>query len=192
MCTFVNDEHIMRVIDRIISPLGKRCDESSPYVDARLPDGSRVNIIIPPLSLVGPSITIRKFSRNPLTTDDLIGYGTLTQEMVTFLRAAVEARLNIVVSGGTGSGKTTLLNVLSSFIPDDERIITIEDSAELQLRQEHVVTLETRAAQHRGQGRGDHPRPGPQLAAYAARADHRRRVPRRRGPGHAPGDEHWP
>lgn len=149
---FVNDDHIVRIIDRIISPLGKRCDESSPYVDARLPDGSRVNIIIPPLSLVGPVVTIRKFSRNPLTTDDLIGYGTLTQEMVTFLRAAVEARLNIVVSGGTGSGKTTLLNVLSSFIPNDERIITIEDSAELQLRQEHVVTLETRGPNIEGKG----------------------------------------
>jgi pilus assembly protein CpaF len=149
---FINDEHIMRVIDRIISPLGKRCDESSPYVDARLPDGSRVNVIIPPLSLVGPSITIRKFARNPLTTDDLISFGTLTQEMVTFLRASVEAKLNIIVSGGTGSGKTTLLNVLSGFIPADERIITIEDSAELQLRQDHVVTLETRSPNIEGKG----------------------------------------
>ena len=149
---FLNDEHIMRVIDRIISPLGKRCDESSPYCDARLPDGSRVNIIIPPLSLVGPVLTIRKFSRNPLTIDDLIGYGTLTQEMVTFLRACVEAKLNIVVAGGTGSGKTTLLNVLSGFIPSDERIVTIEDSAELQLRQDHVVTLETRAPNIEGKG----------------------------------------
>jgi pilus assembly protein CpaF len=140
------------VIDRIISPLGKRCDESSPYVDARLPDGSRVNIIIPPLSLVGPVITIRKFSRNPLTPDDLVGFGTVTQEMVTFLRASVEARLNVVVAGGTGSGKTTLLNVLSGFIPSDERIITIEDSAELQLRQEHVITLETRASNIEGRG----------------------------------------
>jgi pilus assembly protein CpaF len=150
--TFVNDDHVLRVIDRIISPLGKRCDESSPYVDARLPDGSRVNIIIPPLSLVGPTITIRKFSRNPLTPDDLVNFGTVTQEMVTFLRACVEARLNVLVAGGTGSGKTTLLNVLSSFIPQDERIITIEDSAELQLRQEHVVTLETRAPNIEGKG----------------------------------------
>lgn len=149
---FVDDDHLSRVIDRIISPLGKRCDESSPYVDARLPDGSRVNIIIPPLSLVGPTITIRKFSRNPLTPDDLVNFGTLTQEMVTFLRATVEARLNIIVAGGTGSGKTTLLNVLSSFIPADERIITIEDSAELQLRQEHVVTLEARSANIEGKG----------------------------------------
>jgi pilus assembly protein CpaF len=150
--TFTSDEHVMRVIDRIISPLGRRCDESSPYVDARLPDGSRVNIIIPPLCLVGPTITIRKFSRNPLTTDDLISFGTLTPEMVTFLRATVEAKLNVVVAGGTGSGKTTLLNVLSSFIPADERIVTIEDSAELQLRQEHVVTLETRPPNIEGKG----------------------------------------
>jgi pilus assembly protein CpaF len=149
---FVDDDHVMRVIDRIISPLGRRCDESSPYVDARLPDGSRVNIIIPPLSLVGPTITIRKFSRNPLTTDDLVSFGTVTPEMVTFLRAAVEAKLNLVVAGGTGSGKTTLLNVLSSFIPDDERIITIEDSAELQLRQAHVITLETRPPNIEGKG----------------------------------------
>ncbi len=150
---FQNDEHVMRVIDRIISPLGRRCDESSPMVDARLPDGSRVNAIIPPLSLVGPVITIRKFSRNPLTTDDLINFGTLTPDMVAFLKACVEGRLNVLVSGGTGSGKTTLLNVLSSFIPDDERIVTIEDSAELQLRQDHVVTLESRPANVEGKGR---------------------------------------
>jgi len=151
--TFQSDEHVMRVIDRIISPLGRRCDESSPMVDARLPDGSRVNAIIPPLSLIGPVITIRKFSRNPLTTDDLIGFGTLTPDMVQFLKACVESRLNVIVSGGTGSGKTTLLNVLSGFIPDDERIVTIEDSAELQLRQDHVVTLESRPANVEGKGR---------------------------------------
>ncbi len=151
--TFRDDEHVMRVIDRIISPLGRRCDESSPMVDARLPDGSRVNAIIPPLSLIGPVITIRKFSKNPLTTDDLVNYGTLTPDMVSFLKACVESRLNIIVSGGTGSGKTTLLNVLSGFIPDDERIVTIEDSAELQLRQDHVVTLETRPANVEGKGR---------------------------------------
>jgi len=151
--TFQNDEHVSRVIDRIISPLGRRCDESSPMVDARLPDGSRVNAIIPPLSLVGPVITIRKFSRNPLTTDDLVNFGTLTPDMVAFLKACVEARLNVLVSGGTGSGKTTLLNILSSFIPGDERIVTIEDSAELQLRQDHVVTLESRPANVEGKGR---------------------------------------
>ena len=151
--TFQNDEHVMRVIDRIISPLGRRCDESSPMVDARLPDGSRVNAIIPPLSLVGPVITIRKFARNPLTTDDLVTFGTLTPDMVAFLKACVAARLNIIVSGGTGAGKTTLLNILSSFIPGDERIVTIEDSAELQLRQDHVVTLESRPANVEGKGR---------------------------------------
>src|ERR671933_823933 len=150
--TFQNDEHVMRVIDRIISPLGRRCDESSPMVDARLPDGSRVNAIIPPLSLVGPVITIRKFSKNPLTTDDLVNFGTLTPDMVAFLKACVESRLNVIVSGGTGSGKTTLLNVLSSFIPADERIVTIEDAAELQLRQEHVITLEARPANIEGKG----------------------------------------
>ncbi len=150
---FRDDDHVMRVIDRIISPLGRRCDESSPYVDARLPDGSRVNAIIPPLSLVGPVITIRKFARQKLQPDDLIRFGTITPEMVEFLRACVQVRLNIVVSGGTGSGKTTLLNVLSSFIPGDERIITIEDAAELQLRQEHVISLESRPANIEGKGR---------------------------------------
>src|SRR6266540_19374 len=135
---FQNDDHVMRIIDRIIAPIGRRVDESSPMVDARLTDGSRVNAIIPPLSLVGPVITIRKFSASPFTVDDLIRFGTATPEMFDFLKACVEARLNIFVSGGTGSGKTTTLNVLSSFIPNDERIVTIEDAAELQLRQEHV------------------------------------------------------
>ena len=149
---FQNDDHVMRIIDRIIAPIGRRVDESSPMVDARLPDGSRVNAIIPPLSLVGPVITIRKFSASPLTVDDLIRFGTATPEMFEFLRASVEARLNMFVSGGTGSGKTTTLNVLSSFIPNDERIVTIEDAAELQLRQEHVVTLESRPANIEGKG----------------------------------------
>jgi pilus assembly protein CpaF len=150
---FRDEDHVRNVIDRIISPLGRRCDESSPYVDARLPDGSRVNAIIPPLSLVGPVITIRKFARQKLQPDDLIRFGTITPEMVDFLRACVQVRLNIVVSGGTGSGKTTLLNVLSSFIPADERIITIEDAAELQLRQDHVISLESRPANIEGKGR---------------------------------------
>lgn len=150
--TFQNDAHVMRVIDRIIAPLGRRCDESSPMVDARLADGSRVNAIIPPISLVGPCISIRKFSRDPLTVDDLVRFGTFTSEMVTFLKACVEARLNIVISGGTGSGKTTTLNVLSSFIPNDERIVTVENAAELQLRQEHVVTLESRPTNIEGKG----------------------------------------
>src|SRR4249919_3050473 len=149
---FQNDDHVMRIIDRIIAPIGRRVDESSPMVDARLTDGSRVNAIIPPLSLVGPVITIRKFSASPFTVDDLIRFGTATADMFDFLRACVEARLNIFVSGGTGSGKTTTLNVLSSFIPNDERIVTIEDAAELQLRQEHVVTLESRPPNIEGRG----------------------------------------
>jgi pilus assembly protein CpaF len=142
----------MRVIDRIVAPLGRRIDESSPYVDARLPDGSRVNAVIPPISLVGPSLTIRKFSKNPITVEQLIQFGTVTPEAVEFLKACVIGRLNIVVSGGTGSGKTTLLNILSGFIPNDERILTIENAAELQLRQEHVVTLESRPANIEGRG----------------------------------------
>ncbi|HUI90266.1 MAG TPA: CpaF family protein [Anaerolineales bacterium] len=150
--TFENNEHVLRIIDRIVAPLGRRIDESSPYVDARLPDGSRVNAVISPISLVGPVLTIRKFSRNPITVDQLIQFGSVTQEAIQFLKACVEARLNIIISGGTGSGKTTLLNVLSGFIPADERIITIENSAELQLRQEHVVTLESRPPNIEGRG----------------------------------------
>jgi len=149
---FQDDDHVMRVIDRIVSPLGRRIDESSPTVDARLPDGSRINAVIPPISLVGPVLTIRKFSKDPLTIDDLVRFGTVTPEMVAFLKAVVESRLNVVVAGGTGSGKTTTLNVLSSFIPEDERIITIENAAELQLRQEHVVTLESRPPNIEGKG----------------------------------------
>jgi pilus assembly protein CpaF len=149
---FQNDDHVMRIIDRIIAPIGRRVDESSPMVDARLVDGSRVNAIIPPISLVGPVLTIRKFAASPLTVDDLIRFGTATPEMFDFLRACVQARLNVFVAGGTGSGKTTMLNVLSSFIPDDERIVTIEDAAELQLRQEHVVTLEARPPNIEGKG----------------------------------------
>jgi pilus assembly protein CpaF len=150
--TFQNDEHVMKIIQRIIAPIGRRVDESSPMVDARLADGSRVNAIIPPLSLVGPVITIRKFSATPFTVEDLIRFGTSTTEMFEFLEACVKARLNIFVSGGTGSGKTTMLNILSSFIPDDERIVTIEDAAELQLRQEHVITLESRPSNIEGKG----------------------------------------
>ena len=150
--TFQNDEHVMKIIQRIIAPIGRRVDESSPMVDARLVDGSRVNAIIPPLSLVGPVVTIRKFSASPFTVEDLIRFGTATSEMFEFLEACVKARLNTFVSGGTGSGKTTTLNVLSSFIPDDERIVTIEDAAELQLRQEHVVTLEARPSNIEGKG----------------------------------------
>ncbi len=149
---FLNDEHVLRIIDRIVTPLGRRIDQMSPRVDARLPDGSRVNAIIPPLSLVGPVITIRKFSAKPFTVDDLVSFGTATAEMFDFLRACVEAKLNVFVSGGTGSGKTTTLNVISSFIPEDERIITIEDAAELQLNQQHIVTLEARPPNLEGHG----------------------------------------
>lgn len=141
---FRDEEHVFHVIEKIVAPIGRRIDEGSPMVDARLPDGSRVNVIIPPLSLTGPVITIRKFYRDPLQVEDLVRLGTLTGEMSEFLDACVKARLNIVVSGGTGSGKTTTLNVLSSFIPATDRIVTIEDSAELQLRQNHVITLESR------------------------------------------------
>jgi pilus assembly protein CpaF len=150
--TFESNEHVNRIIERIVAPLGRRIDESSPYVDARLPDGSRVNAVIPPISLVGPVLTIRKFAKKPITVDQLVQYGSITQEAVDFLKACVFARLNLVVSGGTGSGKTTLLNVLSGFIPEDERILTIENAAELQLRQEHVVILESRPANIEGKG----------------------------------------
>jgi pilus assembly protein CpaF len=150
--TFENNDHVMRIIDRIVAPLGRRIDESSPYVDARLQDGSRVNAVIPPISLVGPTLTIRKFSKNPITVDQLIQFGSISPEAIQFLKACVEARLNVLISGGTGSGKTTFLNVLSGFIPNDERIITIENAAELQLRQEHVVTLESRPPNIEGRG----------------------------------------
>ncbi len=150
---FANDDHVLKIIDRIIRPLGRRVDRKWPMVDARLPDGSRVNAIIPPCAIDGPSITIRKFSKNKLTYKDLIKFGSMTEEMAEFLRACVESRLNIVVAGGTGSGKTTLLNVLSNFIPDHERIVTIEDSAELQIAKPHVVRLESKPADIDGTGR---------------------------------------
>ncbi len=149
---FKNDNHVLHVIKKIVSPIGRRIDESSPMVDARLPNGSRVNAIIPPLAIDGPSITIRKFAEDPFKIDDLVGFGTLTSKMGELIKYCVEGRLNIVVSGGTGSGKTTTLNVLSSFIPENERIVTIEDAAELQLSQEHVVRLETRPANIEGKG----------------------------------------
>lgn len=149
---FHNEEHLMNVIERILTPIGRRVDESSPMVDARLADGSRVNIIIPPLSLIGPTITIRKFSKTALGIDKLVSFGTLNEKMAMFLEACVKARLNILVSGGTGSGKTTTLNALSSFIPEGDRIVTIEDAAELKLQQRHVVTLESRPANLEGKG----------------------------------------
>ncbi|WP_156509863.1 CpaF family protein [Rossellomorea aquimaris] len=150
--TFRDDEHVMSVIEKIVSPIGRRIDESSPMVDARLPDGSRVNAIIPPLALNGPTITIRKFSKDPFTIENLVEFGTLSHEMAIFIEACVKARLNIFVSGGTGSGKTTTLNVLSNFIPLDERIVTIEDAAELQLGQDHVISLESRPPNIEGKG----------------------------------------
>jgi pilus assembly protein cpaF len=149
---FRDDAHVLQVINRIVSPIGRRCDESTPMVDARLPDGSRVNAIIPPVALKGPSITIRKFSSKPLKVSDLIGYGSMSSQMASFLEGAVRGRCNVIVSGGTGSGKTTLLNVLSSYIPEGERIVTIEDAAELRLEQNHVVTLEARPANIEGKG----------------------------------------
>ena len=149
---FESDEHLMRIIERIVAPLGRRIDESSPYVDARLPDGSRVNAVIPPISLIGPVLTIRKFFKIPLTVERLIELGTVTPQAMELLKAAVVAKLNIVISGGTGSGKTTFLNILSGYIPNDERILTIENAAELQLRQEHVVTLESRPPNIEGRG----------------------------------------
>lgn len=150
---FDDDAHVLRIIDRIIRPLGRRVDRKWPMVDARLPDGSRVNAIIPPSAIDGPTITIRKFSKKKLTVEDLIQYGSLTPQMSDFLQACVQARLNIIVSGGTGSGKTTLLNVLSNFIPNQDRIVTIEDSAELQLAKPHIVRLESKPADPDGSGR---------------------------------------
>lgn len=150
--SFRDDMHVIRVIERIVSPIGRRVDESSPMVDARLPDGSRVNAIIPPLALKGPSLTIRKFAAKPFEIEDLIRFGTLTSDMAEFLDACVKTRLNVFISGGTGSGKTSTLNVLSSFIPNEDRIITIEDAAELKLSQDHIVSLETRPPNIEGKG----------------------------------------
>jgi pilus assembly protein CpaF len=150
--TFVDDAQVLAIIERIVAPIGKRIDESSPYVDARLADGSRVNAIIAPLSLKGPTITIRKFAKTPFTVADLIRFGTMTDQMADFMRICCLLRKNIIISGGTGSGKTTLLNVLSNFLPKDERIVTIEDTAELRLNQPHVVSLEARPANIEGRG----------------------------------------
>ena len=149
---FLNKDHLLRIIDKIVSRIGRRVDESTPYVDARLPDGSRVNIIVHPLAINGPMMTIRKFASDPFSIDDLINMGTCTKKIADFLKICVMGRLNIISSGGTGTGKTTTLNVMSSFIPDDERIITIEDAAELQLHQEHVLRLEARPPNIEGKG----------------------------------------
>lgn len=149
---FNSNEHLQRIIDKIVSRVGRRIDESSPMVDARLPDGSRVNAIISPLALDGAAMSIRRFPAHPLSIDNLIEYGSMTKEMAMFLAACVRSKVNMIVSGGTGSGKTTMLNVLSSFIPDEERLITIEDAAELRLQQSHVVRLETRPPNIEGSG----------------------------------------
>ena len=149
---FIDTEHLLRIIDKIASAVGRRIDESSPMVDARLPDGSRVNAIIHPLAINGPMLTIRKFSHDPFSADDLVAFGTLSPALSQFLHAVVKGRLNVLISGGTGSGKTTLLNVVSAFVPDDERIVTIEDAAELSLNQPHVLRLESRPSNIEGKG----------------------------------------
>ena len=151
-CEFRDNAHLIQIIDRIVSKVGRRCDETSPLVDARLPDGSRVNAVIPPIALDGPSLSIRRFGSNPLKLEDLLNYKAFTPEMVMLLEGVIKARLNVIICGGTGSGKTTLLNTLSSFIGEGERVVTIEDAAELQLQQEHVVRLETRPPNIEGRG----------------------------------------
>ena len=189
---FRDAEHIVRVIERIAARVGRRIDTASPMADLRLPDGSRVNATLPPVTIDGPTLSIRRFGRQRLRRDDLLDLGTLSPEMLEFLVIAVRARKNILISGGTGAGKSTLLGALAEAIPDTERIVTIEDTAELILDQEHVVRMETRPVEHRG-ARPDHrARPGDQRAAHAARPHHRRRGARRRGARHAPGDEHRP
>ena len=189
---FKDDRHLMHVIDKIVSAVGRRVDESSPMVDARLKDGSRVNAIIPPLAVDGPILSIRKFGSTPLGAEDLLRNKALTEPMLEVLKGAVQARLNIIVSGGTGAGKTTLLNVLSGFIDERERIITIEDSAELQVKHAHVVRLECRPPNVEGKGRGEAERTGHQRASYAPRPDRAGRGPWRRVPGHVAGHEHRP
>ena len=175
---FISDKVTESIIERIVAQVGRRIDKSQPLVDARLPDGSRVNAIIPPLAVKGPCLTVRKFPLQRLTMDDLIEMGSISRSAATFLRACVIDHRNVLVSGGTGTGKTTMLNVLSSFIPFKERIVTIEDTMELRLHQEHVVSLETKPANVEGTGRIHHPRPGQECPADAARPRHRGRVPR--------------
>lgn len=189
---FIDDHHVLRVIQRILAPLGRRLDESSPMVDARLPDGSRVNAIIPPVALDGPCISIRKFSQELLRSADLLAYQSVDEALLEFLRQAVSRRCNILISGGTGTGKTTLLNVISGFIDERERIVTIEDTAEPATRPRPRGASGDPSAERRGLRRGDRPRPDPQRPADAPGPDHPRRDPRRRGARRAAGDEHRP
>ena len=189
---FKDNHHLMHIIEKIVSQVGRRVDESSPMVDARLRDGSRVNAIIPPLAIDGPILSIRRFGAHPLTADDLLAYRELTPVMMKVLESAVKARLNIVVSGGTGAGKTTLLNVLSGFISPRERIVTIEDSAELKLKQRHVVRLECRPPNVEGQGRSAPARAAGECPAYAARPHCGGRGARRGSARHAAGHEYRP
>ncbi len=189
---FRDSDHLLQIIDRIVSRVGRRVDETSPMVDARLPDGSRFNAIIPPLALDGPVVTIRMFGSKPLSKDDLLRFKAFTPEMLELMEGAMKARLNVIISGGTGSGKTTLLNTLSGFIQHDHRVITIEDAAELQLQQDHVVRLETRPSNIEGRGAITATDLVKNAAAHAARSDHHRRVPWRRDARHDPGHEYRP
>ena len=188
---FIDDKHVIRIVHRILAPLGRRLDESSPMVDARLPDGSRINAIIPPLAIDGPAVSIRKFRSDPLKAGDMLAYGTLTQDMLEFLQAAVGARCNILISGGTGAGKTTLLNILAQYIGENERVVTIEDAAELRLHHEHVVRLETRPGLE-NQTEIIGPRPDAQFLAHAPRPHHSGRSARRGSGRIASGDEYRP
>ena len=189
---FRDDQHLLRIIDKIVSQVGRRVDESTPMVDARLSDGSRVNAIIPPLAVDGPLLSIRRFGTDKLMPQDLVDKKALTSGMMELLQGAVKAKLNIIIVGGTGAGKTTLLNALSVFISNKERIVTIEDAAELQLKQPHVARLETRPANLEGRRRDPPARTAGQQPPYAARPHRRRRGPRRRSARHVAGHEHRP
>ncbi len=189
---FRDDDHVMNIAQRIVAKVGRRIDQTQPLVDARLEDGSRVNIIVPPLAIRGPTISIRKFSKKPITLDVMAKQGNLSDKMATLLKIAAASRLNIVISGGTGSGKTTLLNALSQLVDHSERIVTIEDAAELQLQQPHVVPLETRPMNLEGAGRDHLPRSREECPPHAARPYHPRRNSRTGSHRHAAGDEYRP
>jgi pilus assembly protein CpaF len=190
--SFIDENHLKRIIEKIVAQVGRRVDESNPMVDARLPDGSRVNAVIAPLAIGGPFLTIRKFAKDPFTVEDLINFGSFSRTVAQFLDACVKGRLNVIVSGGTGTGKTTALNVLSSFIPHDERIVTVEDAKELQLHQEHVLSLESRPPNIEGKGEVRIRDLVRNTLRDETRPDRGGGVPRRRGPRHAAGHEHRP